>query len=82
MHGFVNCGAKGAITGVGNALPKEVLHLISLCEKAATGDAAARRKAQELDAALAVLSTFDEGPDLVLYYKQLMVLGGGTRNTR
>jgi dihydrodipicolinate synthase/N-acetylneuraminate lyase len=76
VHGFVNCGAKGAITGVGNALPKEVLHLIALCEKAATGDATARSKAQELDAALAVLSTFDEGPDLVLYYKQLMVLEG------
>ncbi len=76
VHGFVSCGAKGAITGVGNALPKEVLHLIALCEKAATGDATARRKAQELDAALAVLSTFDEGPDLVLYYKQLMVLEG------
>ncbi|GAB2179493.1 dihydrodipicolinate synthase family protein [Dongia sp. agr-C8] len=76
VHGFVNCGAKGAITGVGNALPKEVLHLISLCEKAAAGDAAARRKALELDEAMRVLSTFDEGPDLVLYYKQLMVLEG------
>jgi 4-hydroxy-tetrahydrodipicolinate synthase len=76
VHGFVNCGAKGAITGVGNALPKEVLHLISLCEKAAAGDATARRKAMELDEALRVLSTFDEGPDLVLYYKQLMVLEG------
>jgi 4-hydroxy-tetrahydrodipicolinate synthase len=76
VHGFVNCGAKGAITGVGNALPKEVLHLISLCEKAAAGDATARRKALELDEAMRVLSTFDEGPDLVLYYKQLMVLEG------
>jgi 4-hydroxy-tetrahydrodipicolinate synthase len=76
VHGFVNCGAKGAITGVGNALPKEVLHLISLSEQAATGDPTARRKAQELDAALSVLSTFDEGPDLVLYYKHLMVLEG------
>jgi 4-hydroxy-tetrahydrodipicolinate synthase len=76
VHGFVNCGAKGAITGVGNALPKEVLHLIKLCEQAATGDAVARRKALELDAALAVLSGFDEGPDLVLYYKHLMVLEG------
>jgi 4-hydroxy-tetrahydrodipicolinate synthase len=26
MHGFVNCGATGAITGIGNALPREVLH--------------------------------------------------------
>ncbi|WP_395016792.1 dihydrodipicolinate synthase family protein [Dongia sp.] len=76
VHGFVNCGAKGAITGVGNALPKEVLHLISLCEKAAAGDATARRKALELDEAMRVLSTFDEGPDLVLYYKHLMVLEG------
>jgi dihydrodipicolinate synthase/N-acetylneuraminate lyase len=76
VHGFVNCGAKGAITGVGNALPKEVLHLISLCEQAAAGDAVARRKALELDQAMAVLSSFDEGPDLVLYYKHLMVLGG------
>ncbi len=25
-----------------------------------------------------VLSTYDEGPDLVLYYKQLMVLEGHT----
>ncbi len=28
----------------------------------------------ELDQALAVLSKFDEGPDLVLFYKRLMVL--------
>jgi 4-hydroxy-tetrahydrodipicolinate synthase len=76
VHGFVNCGAKGAITGVGNALPKEVLHLVKLCEQAATGDPTARRKAMELDEALAVLSGFDEGPDLVLYYKHLMVLEG------
>jgi 4-hydroxy-tetrahydrodipicolinate synthase len=76
VHGFVNCGAKGAITGVGNALPKEVLHLISLSEKAAAGDAVARQKAMELDEAMRVLSTFDEGPDLVLYYKHLMVLEG------
>jgi 4-hydroxy-tetrahydrodipicolinate synthase len=25
FHGFVNCGAVGAITGVGNALPEQVL---------------------------------------------------------
>ena len=76
VHGFVNCGAKGAITGIGNALPKEVLHLVRLCEKAAAGDVAARRQAEELERALWVLSTFDEGPDLVLYYKHLMVLEG------
>ena len=75
-HGYVNCGARGAITGVGNALPKEVLHLVLLCEKAAKGDVEARTKARELDDALGVLSSFDEGPDLVLYYKHLMVLQG------
>ena len=76
VHGYVNCGARGAITGIGNVLPGPVLHLVSLCEKAATGDLLARRRAEELDAALAVLSSFDEGPDLVLYYKHLMVLEG------
>ncbi|UTW54751.1 dihydrodipicolinate synthase family protein [Kordiimonas sp. SCSIO 12610] len=76
FHGFVNCGAGGAITGVGNALPKEVLRLVELCEEAAKGDATARKLAYELDTALHVLSTFDEGPDLVLYYKHLMVLEG------
>ena len=76
VHGFVNCGARGAITGVGNVLPKEVLHLVALSEKAAQGDAAARRKAQELDRALGVLASFDESPDLVLYYKYLMALEG------
>lgn len=76
FHGFTRCGAVGAITGVGNALPREVLRLIELCEAAASGDAGARRWAEELDNALHVLSTFDEGPDLVLYYKQLMVLEG------
>lgn len=76
FYGYVNCGVEGAITGVGNVLPKEVLHLVALCQKAAAGDVEARVKAQELDAALGVLSSFDEGPDLVLYYKHLMVLKG------
>lgn len=76
FHGFVNCGATGSITGIGNALPKEVLHLVELCKKAAKGDVAARRQAQELESALAVLSSFDEGTDLVLYYKYLLVLNG------
>jgi 1-pyrroline-4-hydroxy-2-carboxylate deaminase len=76
FHGFVNCGASGAITGIGNVLPKEVLHLVWLSQAAAKGDAEARRLALELDAALAVLSSFDEGPDLVLYYKHMMVLKG------
>jgi 4-hydroxy-tetrahydrodipicolinate synthase len=76
FHGFVRCGAVGAITGVGNALPRQVLRLIELCKKAASGCVESRRLAQELDNALAVLSKYDEGPDLVLYYKYLMVLEG------
>lgn len=76
VHGFVRCGAKGAITGVGNALPTEILRLVALCEQAAGGDHAAYHLATELDDALQVLSSYDEGPDLVLYYKHLMVLEG------
>ena len=76
FHGFVNCGAVGAITGIGNVLPKETLELVSLCKRAAKGDPEARRLALELDGALATLSAFDEGCDLVLYFKHLMVLRG------
>jgi 4-hydroxy-tetrahydrodipicolinate synthase len=75
-HGFVRCGAVGAITGIGNALPRQVLRLVSLCERAADGDPEARRLALELDEAMQVLAKFDEGTDLVLYYKYLMVLEG------
>ncbi|SDB82607.1 dihydrodipicolinate synthase family protein [Acinetobacter boissieri] len=78
FHGFVNCNATGAITGIGNALPKEVLHLVELSKKAAEGDALSYRLGQELSVALNVLSSFDEGPDLVLYYKYLLVLNGDT----
>lgn len=77
-HGFVRCGAVGAITGIGNALPGPVLRLIELCQQAAAGDPRARQLARELDEALYVLSKYDEGPDLVLYYKFLMVLEGHT----
>lgn len=76
FHGFVNCGATGAITGIGNVLPREVIQLCALSKAAATGDVVARRRALELEQALAVLSSFDEGPDLVLYYKHMMVLKG------
>jgi 4-hydroxy-tetrahydrodipicolinate synthase len=76
VHGYVRCGARGAITGVGNALPREVLRLVELCERAAAGNNESCRLARELELAMAVLSSFDEGPDLVLYYKHLMVLEG------
>ncbi len=54
FHGFVNCGAVGTITGIGNVLPREVLQLVALCEKAAAGDAEARVLALELEQALGV----------------------------
>jgi 4-hydroxy-tetrahydrodipicolinate synthase len=76
VHGFANCGAAGAITGIGNALPEPVLHLVSLSQAAQKGDAESLRRANELGQALTVLSTFDEGPDLVLYYKFLLELLG------
>jgi 4-hydroxy-tetrahydrodipicolinate synthase len=82
VHGYVRCGARGAITGVGNALPLPVLRLIELCVEAAKGNVQAYRHAAELDQALGVLSKFDEGTDLVLYYKHLMVLAGNPEYTR
>ena len=78
FHGYVHCGAAGAITGIGNCLPQQVLQLLKLCRRAADGDSEARRLARELDDALIVLSTFDEGPDLVLYYKHLLCLRGNS----
>ncbi|MGP2490562.1 dihydrodipicolinate synthase family protein [Mesorhizobium sp. PUT5] len=81
FHGIVNCGATGAITGIGNVLPREVLHLCALSHAAAKGDAEARARARELEQALAVLSYFDEGADLVLYYKYMMVLKGNPEYT-
>lgn len=78
FHGYVKCGAVGAITGIGNVLPKEVLHFAALTKAAAAGDVEARIRAQELSEALEVLSTYDEGVDLVLYYKYLMVLEGNS----
>jgi dihydrodipicolinate synthase/N-acetylneuraminate lyase len=81
VHGFVNCGATGAITGIGCVLPKEVLHLAALCRAAAAGDVEARQRALDLEAALGVLSSFDEGADLVLYFKHMMVLKGDAEYT-
>ncbi|MGB5869434.1 MAG: dihydrodipicolinate synthase family protein [Albidovulum sp.] len=75
-HGFVNCGATGSITGIGTALPKAALLLAALSQKAALGHAEARRRALELEEAFGVLASFDEGTDLVLYYKYLLVLNG------
>lgn len=75
-HGFVHAGATGCITGIGNCLPREVLHLVRLSEAAQKGDVVARRRARELDEAMTILAKWDEDSDLVLYYKYLMVLNG------
>ena len=75
-HGMLRCGAIGLITGIGNVLPQPVLKLFELCLMALNGDAQAKSYANQLDDALMVLSTFDEGPDLVLYYKYLLFLRG------
>lgn len=76
LHGYVNCGATGTITGIGNVLPREILHFVALAKAAARGDVDARVRAKELGEALEVLSSWDEGCDLVLYYKHMMVLQG------
>jgi 4-hydroxy-tetrahydrodipicolinate synthase len=81
FHGFVNCGATGAITGIGCVLPKEVIHMCNLANGAAKGDVEARQRALELESALAVLSSFDEGPELVLFFKHMMVLKGDKEYT-
>jgi 1-pyrroline-4-hydroxy-2-carboxylate deaminase len=81
VNGFVNCGAVGAITGIGVVMPREVLTLCNLCRAAATGDVEARAKALELEAAFNVLSSYDEGPDLVLYFKYMLLLQGETEYT-
>ena len=76
FHGIVNCGAIGVITGIGNVLPEADIRLYELCIEAANGSVKSRRLALELNDALKVLSTFDEGPDLVLFYKYLLKIKG------
>ena len=75
-HGYVKAGATGTITGIGNALPREILNLVALAKAAASGDMQARARAMELGEALAILSSWDEGTDLVLYYKYMLELQG------
>jgi dihydrodipicolinate synthase/N-acetylneuraminate lyase len=76
VHGIVYCGAVGVVTGIGNVLPEAVLTTIGLARAAAAGDPTALRFAIELERALGPLAEFDEGPDLVLFYKHLAVLAG------
>ncbi|MFN4156250.1 MAG: dihydrodipicolinate synthase family protein [Paracoccaceae bacterium] len=75
-HGFVRCGAVGAITGIGTIFPKESLLQVALSRRAAKGCIESDQRARELAEAFSVLAKFDEGVDLVLYFKHLMVLKG------
>lgn len=75
-HGFAKCGAAGAITGIGTIFPKEALLQVALSRRAAEGCPEADLRARELAEAFSVLAKFDEGVDLVLYFKHLMVLKG------
>lgn len=75
-HGFVKCGAVGTITGIGSIFPRESLLQVELSRRAAAGDPEADLRARELAEAFSVLAKFDEGVDLVLYFKHLMVLKG------
>jgi hypothetical protein len=50
--------------------------LSNLSRKAAAGNAEARVRAKELEEAFSVLASFDEGPELVLFFKYLLVLNG------
>ena len=43
VHGIVDCGAVGVITGIGNVLPDAVLRLIELCRQGVAGDQAGAR---------------------------------------
>ena len=65
----------------GAGVSRVLQRLCRLAEAAAAGEVEARQRAFELEAALAVLSSFDEGPDLVLYFKHMMVLKGFTEYT-
>ena len=76
VHGIVDCGAAGWITGIGNILTDESLTLSRLATRAAQGDSKAGRLALELEAALLPLARLDAGPDLVPYFKHLAVLRG------
>ena len=58
----------------GQSMPKD--NIQRAIDKAAGGDVESRRRALELEGALGVLSSFDEGPDLVLFYKHLMAVKG------
>ena len=75
-HGFVKCGAVGTITGIGTIFPEVALLQVALSRRAAEGCPEADLRARELAEAFSVLAKFDEGVDLVLYFKHLMVLKG------
>ena len=85
VHGFVNCGATGAITGIGNVLPREALHLVELCRKRASQRrrCCADARAVELDAGAGdALLVRRRGQISFSIYKYLMTLAGRALSTR
>ena len=59
-----------------SSLPKEILRFTELCRSAATGNQQDRRWALELCETPTVLSSIGENSDLVMFYKELMILKG------
>lgn len=57
-----------------SSLPKEILRFIELCRSAAAENQQDRRWALELCETLTVLSSIGQNSDLVLFYKELMIL--------
>ena len=76
FHGFLHCGAVGAITGIGNCLAEPSITAWSTVPACHDGGQRRRVVSRKSWTALIVLSNFDEGPDLVLYYKYLLLLSG------
>lgn len=74
-HGFVKCGGVGAMIGMGTICPCETL--LQVASPAATPKATPKpTSARELENAFSVLATCDEGVDLVLCFKHLLVMKG------
>ncbi len=77
VHGYTVCGAKAAITGVGNVIPKAVVELLGMCTNYQKNPRERLLQSIErLDRIIRPLAEFDATPQLVLYYKHLMTRQG------
>ncbi len=73
---FVNCGATGCITGIGNALPKEVLLLVELSKKQPREMSLLGVKLRSWMLHWPCCRPLTKARIWVLYYKHLLVLNG------